>query len=125
MTDNARSIEAQTGWKRPFKHTICQEMDVLIKITEHSFDLDNAHFIEYCERRGVLSRVGVEHWTIIVDETKAEYFAKWRLAMPQADGERYRFTDDEMETHWGIHCRGLGMFQDVWELFNANVRYNF
>ena len=94
-------------------------------MSECTFDLRNAHFLEYCEAKCVVGRVGRELSAINVEQSKVEFFVRWRLAIPQADGERYRFTDDEMEIHWGIHCRGLDLLQTTWEQFNANVRYNF
>jgi hypothetical protein len=49
-----KTIYEQTGWKRPFPQMICQDPEVLLKITEFDFDLDNEGFIDY-----FISRTGI------------------------------------------------------------------
>lgn len=117
----AKMIKEQTGWNRTHPKMICQDFYSLIKVTEYSFDLSNIDFREYCERRGTLQKAGIEgrfSFTANHKATKAEFFSKFRLAILHRR-KRYRFTDDEMETHWKIMLAAKGAMQDCWELFNA------
>lgn len=47
----ARTIEQQTGWKRSHPEMICQDLDVLLRITELSYDLNDMNFVHYFEGR--------------------------------------------------------------------------
>jgi len=46
-----KTIEQQTGWKRPCPTMICQEHDVLLSLTDYSFDLDDLEFVQYFRSR--------------------------------------------------------------------------
>lgn len=117
----AASIKEQTGWARPFPFTICQDFYALIKVTEYSFDLSNNEFNEYCRRRGILYKAGSGNrleFTGNHSATKAQFFDEFRYAIKYKDAEPYRFTDNEMETHWRIMLAAKGALQDCWELYH-------
>jgi hypothetical protein len=124
----AKSITEQTGWKRPSPVAICQGFDVLRKVTEYDFDLSNLEFQNYCRARGVLYKAGCNNrfkFTADHSATKDRFFDEFRYAIeyPEGSGQRYRFTDDEMETHWKIMLAAKGAMQDCWELFrNLSAR---
>lgn len=51
----ARTLMEQTGWKRPMPQSICQDSEVLLRITEYSYDIQNQGFIRYlADRTGIL-----------------------------------------------------------------------
>ena len=109
------TVEEQTGWTRPYCRTICQELDVVIRVTEYDFDLENAEFREYADRRGVLFKAGVGKrfaFTKNHAATKAEFFREFRFSK-----KGVRFSDDDMEFHWRIMLAAKGYMQDAWELF--------
>jgi hypothetical protein len=45
------SIEQQTGWKRPYPQTICQELDVLERVTQFDYDLGDVAFQRFIQSR--------------------------------------------------------------------------
>ncbi len=47
----ARSVEAQTGWRRGHPLMICQETAVLLAVTEFDYALTAREFVGYFERR--------------------------------------------------------------------------
>lgn len=130
-----RSIFEQTGWKGVLPVTICQEFDVLTSINEYDFDLNNLAFQNYCKKRGILHKAGIEKrflFTANHSATKKQFFEEFRfgervtdptliLNLPQKDQlrQRYEFTDKELEIHWKIMLAAKGAFQDCWEIFTG------
>lgn len=118
----ARSIEEQTGWKRPIPTMICQNHEILARVTEYSFNLNNPAFRDYCEARGVLWKAGVRRrfrFTADHSATKDQFFVQFRLAEKQPNIPQYVYSDDEMEFHWRLMLAAKGALQDAWELFTA------
>lgn len=49
---SAGTIESQTGWKRrPMSVSLCQDSDMLAKVREFSFDLNDLDFVLYYTSR--------------------------------------------------------------------------
>ncbi len=47
----ARSIEEQTGWKRPLPVSVVMNADLLEKVTEFDYDLNDPGFVQYFTAR--------------------------------------------------------------------------
>lgn len=120
----ARTIQEQTGWKRPFPSAICQDFDVRRSVTEYDFDLHDAGFRRYCEARGVLHLAGVRRrFAFTADHlaTKARFLELFGVVIQnkQPGKPAYVFSAREMDTHWRIMLAAKGAFQDAWELFKG------
>lgn len=130
-----KTIAEQTGFRRAMPVTLCQNFDLLRQVCEYDFDLSNEEFQDYARRRGVLYKAGVpstDRWLFTANHqtTRAEFFERYRYATddskrcfanldassPRAE-QRYRFTDQELETHWQIMLAAKGALQDCWELW--------
>ena len=85
----ARTVYEQTGWKRPYPETICQDLDAQLKITEYDYDMMNPEFVAY-----VKARIG---YCLVVGDFLA------------SDAKE----DDDQ---WKKITRAK--IQDCWELFN-------
>ncbi len=44
-------LERSTGWRRPGPNAICQEWDVLMRVSIFNYNLDAPGFYEYCRAR--------------------------------------------------------------------------
>ena len=111
-----KTIESQTGWKRPFPKTILQDVDVLLKIHEYSYDLNRVGFHGY-----FISRTGRG---LTVRE-------KWLCSIPIESAERYILTSGGMKYETGdiipleerpdyvtSHKILRAQLQDCWELYS-------
>ena len=116
-----KTIEQQTNWKRPVPTMICQDHDVLMAITEYSFDMDDEAFMAYAR-----SRTGIQFGK----EDKAE-LARFLLTDPDADrwlleSPDFRYLNGEMvpfgrdrELKVKFHKIMRGRLQDCWELYTS------
>lgn len=110
-------------WRRVGEAALCQEIDVLQLVTECDFDLSEASFQGYCSARGVLSvagEPGSNRWAFVADFSKGRgaymrdpYFA---YAI-EVNGERYKFSEQEMEFGWQLMQLARARLQDCWELY--------
>ena len=57
--EEARSIEQQTGWRRPHPQMILQDIDLLQKVTTFDYDLLDPDFVKYAHARGCMNGAGV------------------------------------------------------------------
>ena len=90
------TIESQTGWNRPFPKVLLQDIELLEKVTDYSFDLNNPDFVKY-----FIARTG----TNILDPD-----VKLHLVMASEE----------------IHCKIVrGKMQDCWEIFNTGEDEKF
>ena len=82
------TIEQQTGWSRPENAPlmICQDPDVLDKVTQHNFDLDDPAFIEYHK-----SRTG-----ICIGQEQLPELSRFLLLSP--DAENWLLTSPDLKT---------------------------
>ena len=122
-----KTIEQQTGWKRPFPKMICQDLYVLEKVVEYDFDLEDAGFQAYAQARGVLHVAGVQNsirWDFtksfelgLADFLENTYFHYAK----EHNGARYKYTEAEMHLHYEIMCIARAKLQDAWELYQNTV----
>ncbi|MCU7836147.1 MAG: hypothetical protein KZQ83_12975 [gamma proteobacterium symbiont of Taylorina sp.] len=121
-----KTIHEQIGWKRKQKETLLQDFNLLKNITEYDFDVTVQDFKDYCHARGVLQKMGNESrfdFTANHKATKAEFFVLFRYAK-EYQGSSYRFTNKEMEIHWGIILAAKGSIQDCWEIYQNKLLEN-
>lgn len=53
-----KSIEEQTGWKRPTKFQILQNYQYLIKVTDYNYNIRNRNFLKYfADRTGIIINI--------------------------------------------------------------------
>jgi len=114
------SIFEQTGWKRPYSRQICQEHDILLKITEYSYDLNNEEFVKYfISRTGILilkeDRPDISYFTLAFPFEQVE---EWLLYSPnytRLDGQPV----DPESRKFDVKINKLirGRLQDCWELW--------
>lgn len=110
-------------WGRPGDVALCQEIDLLIMVSEYDYDLADETFQAYCSARGILhvaGKTGSRRWQYLADyrKTKSAYLADpYFQFAEEVDGKRYRYTDEEMGTGWNIMLLGRAKLQDCWELY--------
>lgn len=112
-----KTIYQQTGWRRPGEQTICQNFDVLTRVTEYDFDLGDPDFAAYCERRGVGWKAGTGKrlaFTANHSATKEDFFREFARSETG-----YIYSAEEMETHWRIMLAAKGAMQDCWEIWRG------
>lgn len=128
-----KTIEQQTGWKRPIPTMICQELDVLLSISEYSFDLNDPDFVSYFESRtgNMITLEKVTRQGDRIPKTAARWeYTKWLLSSNAAErwlleSPDYVRTDSgdmvpfgkEREQDVNILRIREGKLQDCWELF--------
>lgn len=56
--EEARSIEQQTGWRRPHPQMLLQNIDLLQKVTSFDYDLLDPDFVQYAHARGCMNGAG-------------------------------------------------------------------
>lgn len=112
-------------WTRVPRETLCQEVDLLVMVSEYDYDLSNADFREYCRERGVFNVAGEE------GSKRREYFLNHKKKKDEflddpyfqfaqeSNGKKYRYTDDEMKTGWKTVEIGRAKLQDCWEIFSS------
>jgi len=117
-----KTIFQQTGWSRPYPLMICQKHDVLLAITEFSFDMADQDFLNYFRSRTGL-QVGKEdnpaQSTFLLTSPDAE---KWLLESPE-----YRYLQSGRTVPFGkereqaVKVRRIikGRLQDCWELYTS------
>ena len=119
------TIQEQTGWKRSTPVAICQDFDVLLRVRAWDFDLENAAFLDYADARGVLYKAGSIGsprflFTANHSATEADFRANphFQRAIPSSQyPDGYKYSDEEMDSHWRIMRAAKGALQDAWELF--------
>lgn len=109
----ARTITEQTGWKRPMPMSICQDVDVLLRVTKYSFDIFNLEFVRY-----FTARTG-----IVLDDNHPEIVRRRALGLlltpvaPLADQQQWISNGNCNDNRSLKIIRGK--LQDCWELFTA------
>ena len=109
-------------WMRPGESALCQEVDLLIMVSEYDYDLSDKTFQTYCSARGILhvaGEPGSRRWKYLADyrKTKSAYLSDPYFQLSEeVDGKRHRYTDEEMETGWKIMLLGRAKLQDCREL---------
>ena len=93
-----------------------QDIDVLLKTTEYSYDLSNEDFQRECKRRGVLYVAGEpesRRWYVHAhyDYTKEEHNAD-KYFRYSAIGHKY--TKKQLALQWEIILIGRAKLQDCW-----------
>jgi hypothetical protein len=119
--------EIAKPWSRPGPQALCQDTDLLLLVSEYDYDLSRPDFQAYCRSRGILYMAGTpgttrweysEHY----GTTKAEFLDNPYFQYAQeVNGQRHRFTQDDMETQWRITCLARAQLQDCWELFSQGA----
>lgn len=114
----------QKPWTRPEHSTLCQDLALLIMVSEYDYRLSDAGFVDYCAKRGVLhvaGEPGSRRWGFMANyqKSKSDYLDDdpYFWFAEEVDGKRYRFTDEQMETGWRIITLGRAKLQDCWELY--------
>ena len=116
-----KTIQQQTGWKGAMPVTLCQDTDVLVRVGEYDFDLNNKAFQGYLKTRGIAHKAGTKarfSFTANHQATKAEFMAMFQLAEPYK-GQQYKFSAEEMQAHWRVMLAAKGAMQDAWEIFTG------
>jgi hypothetical protein len=120
-----RTIYEQTGWSRgPLPVSICNDGEVLERITEYSFDLNNREFVEYfTDRTGYdILRAGCgwdKKRALILDADDSVRAQLQSEADAKAKAKESRKFSSYNE-RWRRVERG--MLQDCWELWCAGHR---
>jgi len=97
VVNTATSIEEQTGWKRPSCYMICQEPEVLEKVTQFSYDLDNELFVGYFQARtGIIISQCDCGW----ESTKQEYAPNNKVFL----GHQI-ITKARLQDCWELFCK--------------------
>jgi len=117
-----KTIFEQTGWKGPLPISICQDMNILLKITEYDYDLRNQEFEEYCRSRfGFCRPQDPKYFEQLCDLTtdKKKFFESWKICGRYASQEMIgkKISDDRLELEWKIFNITRGKLQDCWEIF--------
>jgi hypothetical protein len=124
------SIAQQTGWKRPYPKMICQDINVLQRVTEYDFDLNDATFARYAEQRcgrGVAGIEGSVEWRFTGDYSKGRaefmnnFYFRFTQPIPPGSGKRRKLTDEEMESRWKWIGIARAKLQDAWEIYRTTV----
>jgi len=117
-----KTIFEQTGWKRPYYQTICQDIKVLEKVTDFSFDLSNKKFIKYLRDRLGYDYSGAnlpkETLLDILQNWSDERFITDPLLSHSVTGKL--FSLDDRKGQLKVHCLEKAAIQDCWELFIQN-----
>lgn len=131
--ERCRALAAKTGkpvepdevpkpWRRDGRG-ILQDLELLKCVSEFDYDLADPKFQDYCRERGVLHVAGEldsQRWAYAKDWRKGKrvFLANphFQRAQPH-EGKTYRYTAEELETHWGILCLARATLQDCWELY--------
>lgn len=115
-TQRGLSIEAQTGWKRPYPLMICQDVTVLYRVFEYSYDLRDVGFLDYCRRRigsdPRKAECGLERYIELDSMSDDEYRAETEFSM-----YGYRYTAHERDSLVRTRRISKGAYQDAWELY--------
>lgn len=123
----AFSVEQQTGWRRPGAVAICQDIDVLARVSQYDFDLSDVRFLAYAHARGVLYKAGncqSRRWQATADHalSREAFLADryFQLSEPHpVTGQQHAYSPEDMETHWRIMKIAKGGLQDCWQLYCA------
>jgi hypothetical protein len=117
-------IYEQPGWKRPHSNMICQNIDVLLKVSEYNYDLTDSDFRDYAR-----ARLG---WENISNKY---IFLKWqpggKFAPVNDPAEQETRKNEVRDVIYGlikrqifdnsvdqkIHDIAIAHLQDLWELF--------
>jgi len=122
----AKTIFQQTGWNgrkgAPIK--LCQDINILQKIYEYDFDLNNIEFREYLENRGVCSFESLKQ-----NPEKLAWHIKCLMEFTEQDflndpDNTYsmsglKFDEEHIKVSLKIWKTSKGAIQDAWEIFNS------
>ncbi len=127
-----KALEAEKGkpvkrreippWRRRGPQCLVQDPELLIRITEYSYDLEDEDFQSYCAARGVLhvaGERGSRRWLYMRDTRRGrdEFLADPEFQRAaEHQGERYKYTAEEMETGWRVVQLGRAALEDAWDL---------
>ena len=114
------TILEQTGWTGLMSVTICQDNDVLRRVTRYDYSCSDEGFMEYCDERGIMGRMTDFEFCCDYTLTKDEYMRREHPIEPPEPGERpstHVFSGEELEAFWAIVVAARGAFQDCWEMY--------
>lgn len=113
-----KTIEEQTGWRRPHSDALCQEPEVLLRISEYSFDLTDSDFRDY-----FASRTGQ-----VIEASQFDFYQNWtqeqvmnRRNFATKKGSVNSVNSDRKQW-WEIVRLTRGKLQDCWELYQRTVK---
>lgn len=92
------TIFQQTGWRRSHPQQICQDIEVLERVTDFTFDATNEDFLDY-----FTSRTGYA----------------WRKADCGPERMKQIIADQSINDRWLRIMRAK--LQDCWELYHRHV----
>ena len=113
----------QKPWSRGIHPRLCQETELLLKVSDYDYDLGVPGFQDYCRTRGVLhiaGEVGSRRWTFCVNHGRC-----FDDFLPDAGNSTFESTDSdnekapspEADTDWKIVKIARGKLQDCWEMY--------
>ncbi|MCK5606449.1 hypothetical protein KAR91_31395 [Candidatus Pacearchaeota archaeon] len=114
-----KTIEEQTGWKRPAPLAICQEVEILLKVFEYSFDIYDKKFRKYITQRTgrTFNDGNIDYY---INWTEKEVMERQDFTYIKSDDPRYSGKPLEKECrifHWKLIRMTRGSIQDCWELW--------
>ena len=114
-----KTIEEQTGWKRPAPLAICQEVEILLKVYEYSFDIHDKKFLKYITQRTgrTFNDRNIDYY---INWTEKEVMERQDLTYIESKNPRYSEKPLEKECRvfqWKLIRMTRGSFQDCWELW--------
>lgn len=123
------SIQDQTGWRRPHPEAVCQDHDVLLRITQYDYDLEAPGFHMYHrERRGLLRGTGLPLDERVISfyrdhhKTKEQYIKEVGVVGRWGEEKTVGLvkTEKQLETEWLLVLLARAKLQDSWELWTTN-----
>lgn len=115
-------------WTRSSPLSLCQEFELLVHVKEFDYDLSDENFKGYCEARGVLQLAGEpgsKRWEYVVTHSrnKDEFLNERSFQYAQEiEGTSYKYSAQEMDTHWEILCLWRASIQDCWEIYRLSFK---
>jgi len=106
-----KTIHEQTGWQRPFPKMLCNRLDVLLKIDEYSYNLDDKRFIKYFEDRTGIQISASKDWRFLYDGDNAKNYQFTHLLIGRP------VTYEDRQGHLKHIKITRGKLQDAWELY--------
>lgn len=104
-----KTIKEMTGWSGALPVSICQDIEVLLRITEYDYDLKNRDFEKYCRSRFGFSRATDPKYfeqECNLDITYDEFASYWA-----------KKGETNIALSWEIFNIERGKLQDCWEIY--------
>ncbi len=113
------TVFEQTGWKGAMSVTICQDLEVLRRITQYDYNCSDKAFMQEVEDRGIMGRMLDMEFCANYSLTKEDYMSREHPVADPEPGEApsdYAFSTEEIEFFWTIVLAARGSLQDCWEM---------